>query len=144
MSSNSDSQNKDHSYGNDNNSSSDESSDPSFDSAIPQPTNIMATQWSHTLNPSTFEISDGKVFLDHHMHPEGYTLLITWKWFSFANFPSELRTWPKKTDDYVRWLNRVAAAKNLDRKTWGIFDLIRLSSQHIPLRLDLLFAFAGF
>lgn len=143
MSSSSNFQNKNHSYRNDNNSSSAESSYPSFDSSIPQPT-IAAAQGSYTLNPSTFKICDGKVLLDHHMHLEGYALPIACKWFLYANFPIELRTWPKKTNDYVRWLNRVAIVKNLDWKKWGIFDLIMLSSHDIPLRLDLLFAFAGF
>lgn len=90
-SSNSNSQNKNHSYRNDKNSFLAESSDPSFNSIVPQPT-IVATQGSRTLNPSISEITDGKVFLDYHMHPQEYVLPIACKCYFYANFPFELRT----------------------------------------------------
>lgn len=60
---------------------------------------------------------------------------LTCKWYTAEAKPYELRGWTKLSPGYTEWAIRVAEAKGDLWKSWGIYDMILLSTVEVPVNL---------
>lgn len=71
-------------------------------------------------------------------------LLITQDWFTVDARVSETRGWGKPADDYRAWFDRIHPVKKDMWRSWGLRDIIALTTFAIPHNFDILLPLLGF